>query len=195
MVNKKVAKTVISKFQLDGKDLEVFNRLIELNYINSPEADIEFDRLLDSLYPDSTDIINALMEYQLLSTKRKKSDVLVEMLKSHVKDIFARVRKQSDKKVLEIVKEAIRGSFIVVITGTDYGNKLYYRTVHSEVGGLSGHVSDIDREYAKKHNLNDLNRLERWLMHDFIKIEKKRRKEAFRQSCIEVLGEDPETDW
>ena len=29
----------------------------------------------------------------------------------------------------------------------------------------------------------------------FIENEKKRRKEGFRQSCIEILGEDPETDW
>jgi len=33
------------------------------------------------------------------------------------------------------------------------------------------------------------------LYDDFVKTEKVVRWEAFRQACIAVMGEDPETDW
>ena len=71
---------------------------------------------------------------------------------------------------------------------------LYQRAVFTEIGHFSGHVSELDKAVAEDHDLHPLNRFERWLLRDIIKEEKAVRKDAFRETCLEVLGEDPD-DW
>lgn len=70
--------------------------------------------------------------------------------------------------------------------------RLYQRTVFTEIGHFSGNVSALDKDIAEKHNLHPLNRFERWLMKDIIREEKEIRKDAFREACLNILGEDPE---
>ena len=70
---------------------------------------------------------------------------------------------------------------------------LFRRTNFTAIG-LTGHVSDLDRDVARAQRLAPLNEFENWLLGPFIEEEKRRRKEGFRLACIETLGEDP-NDW
>lgn len=70
---------------------------------------------------------------------------------------------------------------------------LVKRIKYCEVG-FAGHVSMIDENISKEQGLIKLNSFERFLFGPDIKFLKSIHKEAFRKSCIDVLGEDPE-DW
>jgi len=61
--------------------------------------------------------------------------------------------------------------------------------------GFTGYVSALDKALAKAEKLKPLNRFELWLLKPFIETARLERRQAFQQSCIEVSGEDPETDW
>jgi hypothetical protein len=69
--------------------------------------------------------------------------------------------------------------------------KLYRRTDWTAIG-LTGNVSLLDEDFAKRRNLRPLNRLERWLMAPIIEIEQIHRRKIFHQARVEVLGEDPD---
>lgn len=68
------------------------------------------------------------------------------------------------------------------------------RMLICHVGYASGHVSLIDERYAEDHQLKPLKGLTLWMMQPVIELEKAMRQDAFRQACIDVLGEDP-NDW
>ncbi len=67
------------------------------------------------------------------------------------------------------------------------------RAMFTEVG-LTGHVSLIDDSIATERKLNPLNRVEKWLLKDDIAAAKQQGRDAFRQACIDVMGEDPYDD-
>lgn len=94
------------------------------------------------------------------------------------------------KKVADLIR-----SFILWSTQwTAWAKQLPDRAVFTEIGS-TGNVSLPDKSIAKERGLKQLNRFEKWLLQPAIQYEKSRRKDAFRQACIEVLGEDPERDW
>ena len=67
------------------------------------------------------------------------------------------------------------------------------RANYTEIG-VFGNVSFLDKEFAKEKNYKTLTSFERWLCKPLIAFEIARRKDAFRQASIEVLGEDSD-DW
>jgi hypothetical protein len=61
--------------------------------------------------------------------------------------------------------------------------------------GTTGHgPTVIDKSVAEKRGLKPLNRFERWLVASVVPELQKHHHDAFRQACIEVLGEDPD-EW
>lgn len=87
---------------------------------------------------------------------------------------------------------AVRYPFLFFFRITGQLPPLYERANYTAIG-LSGHVSMIDKDVAKKRRLKPLNRFERWLLQPIVEAEQKHRRENFRQAIIEVTGEDPET--
>lgn len=72
-----------------------------------------------------------------------------------------------------------------------YGKKLCERTMFTEIGAISGHVSMIDKAIAKERGLEPLSAFERWFMQPRIDSEKLGVQNIFRNACIDVMGEDP----
>ncbi len=93
-----------------------------------------------------------------------------------------------------VIANFARDILLRVITHTVYGVSLGQRANYTEVG-FTGNVSEIDKLLAQEKKLRPLNRFEKWLLTPVITYERNLRRESFRQSCIQVLGEDPETDW
>ncbi|MBI2482012.1 MAG: hypothetical protein HYV76_00325 [Candidatus Vogelbacteria bacterium] len=89
---------------------------------------------------------------------------------------------------------AIRYPFLFLFRITGRLGPLFERAEYTAIG-LSGHVSMLDKSVAKERKLKPLNRFERWLLKPIIEDEQKLRRECFRQAVIEVMGEDPKTDW
>jgi len=96
--------------------------------------------------------------------------------------------------ILKRVENRIRISFLMLTYKTDWFRKTWERALLLNIG-FSGHVSNIDKHIALREGLRPLNRFELWLMTPLIIADKAERKNAFRQACIEVLGEDPDEDW
>lgn len=96
--------------------------------------------------------------------------------------------------ILKRIENRIRTTILMLIYKTDWFRKTWERALLLNIG-FSGHVSNIDKHIAQKEGLKPLNRFELWLMTPLIIAAKKDRKDAFRASCIEVLGEDPDEDW
>jgi hypothetical protein len=96
--------------------------------------------------------------------------------------------------ILKRVENLIRTTILMLIYKTDWFRKTWERALLLNIG-FSGHVSNIDMRIAQREGLKPLNRFELWLMSPQIIAAKKARKDAFRASCIDVLGEDPEVDW
>ena len=63
---------------------------------------------------------------------------------------------------------------------------------HQNING--GVFSLINKGIAEERGLRPLNRFESWLLRPAIDNVKGLYQEAFRQACIETLGEDP-NDW
>lgn len=75
-----------------------------------------------------------------------------------------------------------------------YVTNIAKRTNCYEVG-FSGHgKSKLDDVLIERYNMKPLNRFEKWLMARYIVEMKKAHASAFKEACIEVLGEDPD-DW
>lgn len=91
----------------------------------------------------------------------------------------------------ELIQNFLRMVIIWTTHHTKWYERLLLRTNFTEVGALSGHVSDLDKSAAQTHNLAPLNRFEKWFMAPYIKAEKIRRQDIFRQVIIDQLGEDP----
>ena len=72
-------------------------------------------------------------------------------------------------------------------------NKLLKKAVYSEIGLTGQGVTAFDENNVKRYGR--LHPRHRGLLKPIIEAEKVRRKACFRQACIEVIGEDPETDW
>lgn len=71
--------------------------------------------------------------------------------------------------------------------------KLLRKALYSEIGFSGQGPSVIDEPFIRKYGR--LHPRHRGVLRDFIEAEKAKRRECFRQACVEVLGEDPETDW
>jgi len=89
--------------------------------------------------------------------------------------------------------DPVRDCWIICFRRTAWLGSLAYRAQIMEVG-LTGHVSCLDRRVAALRSYRPLNRFERWLLKSAIDVEREYRQNAFRQTCIEQLGEDP-ADW
>jgi len=75
-----------------------------------------------------------------------------------------------------------------------YVSNLEKRTNCYEVG-FSGHGrSGLDDILIREHILKPLNKFEKWLMAGYIVEMKKMHASAWKNACLEVLGEDPD-DW
>lgn len=67
----------------------------------------------------------------------------------------------------------------------------------TEIGIFSGNVSSLEKAYAQRRGYKPLCPWERWLIggkkevERFVEEERKRRREIWRQVCIQQLGEDP----
>ncbi len=195
-MNQKVFDSVVAIYGLDPNEVEILRRLVALHHDgSSSEADVAFDLLLDSLEEDSR-VLQALGKYQKNSVETPpKLKVLLSVLQIVVVELIKIVKKESDRTFRGVLEMGIKDFFLVVIAGTKYGSKLYLRLLHTEVGYLSGYVSDIDRLISRDKGLATLSRFEKWLMQELIEREKTLRRQAFRQSCIDYLGEDSEADW
>ena len=81
-----------------------------------------------------------------------------------------------------------------VIYGNEVMGLLIRRASITEIG-YTGYVSALDEGIIAKEGLKPLTRFERWMLFPYIQHERMCRRAGFRQACIDVLGEDPETDW
>lgn len=82
---------------------------------------------------------------------------------------------------------------LLVTTGLERRLNVFNRMIICHVG-FSGHISLPDKAIAKEKGLEPLSGLLLWIMQPAIEYEKIRHQNAYRQSIIEVLGEDPD-DW
>jgi len=90
--------------------------------------------------------------------------------------------------------EGVRRLILFLYRFTRRLDPLAERANHTAIG-FSGNISMLDHSIAEERELKPLNRFERWLLKPAIEAEQKRRREAWRQSIIEVTGDDPDTDW
>jgi hypothetical protein len=89
--------------------------------------------------------------------------------------------------------DVLRSICLWILDRVGLAKDLVYRALVLEVG-LTGHVSVFDQELAKTNNYRSLNRFERWLLQPIMEFERKYRRELWRQSVLEVTGEDINAD-
>ena len=92
------------------------------------------------------------------------------------------------------VANGVRWIIFMCLRWTPYHDKLMVRMRYREVG-TSGHVSVFDAHVCEERNLHPLNRFEKWYLRPTILGLKGIHRDMFRSACIEVLGEEPDTDW
>ncbi len=72
-------------------------------------------------------------------------------------------------------------------------SRLFHRANLLHVG-LSGNISLLDKSVARDKGLKELTGFWLWVFSPYISEAKPVHKSAFRQACLEVLGEDPD-EW
>ena len=95
--------------------------------------------------------------------------------------------------LVKLLAKIIRGTCVLWLGITRQLKGLLERATYTEIG-LTGHVSLADENMARERKLKPLNRFEKWLLKPVIQTEKNFRQSAWRQSVIEVTGEDPDPD-
>ncbi len=88
----------------------------------------------------------------------------------------------------------MRRALFWLLAKTPYGRRLFRRAVFCEVGFSGCGPTAFDKATIERERLTPLNRIERWLLRKDIDAARAIHRGAFRQSCIDVLGEDPD-EW
>ena len=91
------------------------------------------------------------------------------------------------------IEDRVRWLWLKWIIWRGHFDELHRRIMLAEVG-LSGHVSLVDKAMADETGVRPLSRLQRWLARPVIVDLREHHRNAWREACIDVLGEDSE-DW